>query len=270
MLDLTLIDTWPVDHVAAAAMLPDGTIEAHGDVGRPFQLASITKVLVSVAVHAATEDGTISLDDPAGPPGATVAHLLAHASGLSPDSDATLAGPGERRIYSNRGFEVLGELLLARSGLSAAQWVDEAVAAPLGMTGTRLDGSPANGAVGTADDLIRLAADLLASAPVLLAAPTRDRATSVAFGDLAGVLPGFGPQDPNPWGLGVEVRGAKWPHWTPHNASPATFGHFGRSGTFVWCDPEHRCALVALTDREFGDWAPPLWTALGERVVAAT
>src|SRR5690606_13379198 len=143
----------------------------------------------------------------------------------------------------------------------------EAVAAPLGMAATGLEGSPAHGAVGTATDLAGLAADLLATSPVLVASTTRDRMVAEAFPDLAGVLPGFGQQDPNPWGLGVEVRGHKSPHWTPGEASPRTFAHFGRSGTFVWCDPDARCALVALTDREFDTWAPPLWRALGSRVL---
>jgi CubicO group peptidase (beta-lactamase class C family) len=180
-----------------------------------------------------------------------------------------MAAPGERRIYSNRGFEVLGELLADRSGLTVADWVTEAVARPLGAEGMRLEGSPAHGATCSADDLALLAADLLAPSPRLLAAETRDRAIAVAFPDLGGILPGFGSQDPNPWGLGVEVRGTKSPHWTPPGASPSTFGHFGRTGTFVWCDPVHSCGLVVLTDREFGDWAPQRWRDLGDAVLTA-
>jgi CubicO group peptidase (beta-lactamase class C family) len=267
--DLSMIDDWPVEHAVAVAVLPDGTTASHGDVDRPFRLASVTKVLTALVVHVATEDGTVALDEDVGPPGATVAHLLAHASGLSPDSDEILAPPGERRIYSNRGFEILGEVLVERSGLTAAQWIAEAVANPLGLTSTALEGSPAHGATSTAADLCRVAADLLSPDPTLIASTTRDSLTTVAFPSLAGVLPGFGGQDPNPWGLGVEVRGRKSPHWTPDAASPATFGHFGRSGTFVWCDPDRHVALVVLTDREFGQWAPPLWRALGDEVLAA-
>jgi len=123
---------------------------------------------------------------------------------------------------------------------------------------------------GGAEDHQRVPAGvvLLADEPQL-AATTRDHAVDVAFPTLAGVLPGFGPQDPNPWGLGVEVRGEKRPHWTPDEVSTRTFGHFGRSGTFLWCDPESGCALVVLGDREFGEWAPPLWRSLGTATVAA-
>ena len=68
--------------------------------------ASVTKVLTALAVWVAVEEGTVDWDDPVGPPGSTLAHLLAHASGLAPDRDTVLAPPGTRRIYSNRGFEL--------------------------------------------------------------------------------------------------------------------------------------------------------------------
>ena len=84
-----------------------------------------------------------------------------------------------------------------------------------------------------------------------------------------GVLPGFGGQDPNDWGLGFEVRGAKSPHWTGTVNSPSTYGHFGQSGTMVWVDPEAGVGLVALTDRDFGDWARTAWPELADAVLAA-
>ena len=64
-----------------------------------------------------------------------------------------------------------------------------------------------------------------------------------------GVLPGFGRMEPNDWGLGLELRDGKHPHWTGAHNSPGTFGHFGRSGTFLWVDPERRLALGVLTER---------------------
>ena len=75
------------------------------------------------------------------------------------------------------------------------------------------------------------------------------------FPGLVGVLPGFGRQEPNDWGLGFELRDGKSPHWTGTRNSPGTFGHFGRSGTFLWVDPDARVALGCLTDLDFGDWA---------------
>ena len=62
-------------------------------------------------------------------------------------------------------------------------------------------------------------------------------------------------QRPNDWGLGFEIRDGKSPHWTGETNSAATFGHFGQSGTFLWVDPALQVACVALTDRDFGDWA---------------
>lgn len=266
---LSSITEWPVEDVGAAAILPGGRVLAAGSTTRRFPLASVTKPLVAMAVLVAVEEGSLGLDDPAGPPGATARHLLAHASGLGPDGDEVLAPPATRRIYSNRGFEVLGELLEERTGLSAATYLDDAILAPLGATDTALEGSPAHGAVGTVEDLALLTAELLATEPRVLARSTRDLATTVAWPGLPGVLPGFGPQDANEWGLGFEIRGRKSPHWTPDDASEATFGHFGRSGSVLWVDPLAGAALVVLCSREFGDWAPPRWRALGDRVLAA-
>jgi CubicO group peptidase (beta-lactamase class C family) len=83
------------------------------------------------------------------------------------------------------------------------------------------------------------------------------------------VLPGYGAMSPNPWGLGLELRGSKHPHWTPPEASPDTFGHFGRAGTMLWVDPDAAVACVALSDREFGPWAATAWPKLGSAVLRA-
>jgi CubicO group peptidase (beta-lactamase class C family) len=82
------------------------------------------------------------------------------------------------------------------------------------------------------------------------------------------VLPGYGQQRPNDWGLGFEIRDAKTPHWTGGKNSPRTYGHFGQSGTFIWADPEAKLALVVLTDRDFGEWALPLWPVLADSVIS--
>jgi len=245
----------------------DGVAERHGPTDRPFPLASVTKVLAALAVHVAVEEGTVGLDDPAGPEGSTVRHLLAHASGLPPDGDRTPLGPpGRKRIYSNVGFEVLGEHVAAAAGMAFDRYVHLALVEPLGLGATTIEGSPAHAWTSSVDDL---AAVLLAvTSNRLLAPETVATMTSIAFPDLAGVLPGFGAQDPNPWGLGVEVRGAKSPHWTAPEGSPATWGHFGRTGTFLWWDPDSSLGLIVLTDRDFGPWAAEAWPALASAVLA--
>jgi CubicO group peptidase (beta-lactamase class C family) len=258
------LDDWPCPTVAAAVVDPSGTVTTHGDVTRRFPLASVTKPLVASAVWVALEEEVLDLDQPAGPEGSTVRHLLAHASGLGLDG-VEIARPGRRRIYSNTGFEVLGDTLEAASGMSVATYLAEAVAGPLGMTATSLDGSPAHAATSTVADLARWVGELLR--PALLAPETVALATSVAFPGLDGLVPGYGKQSPNDWGLGVEVRGHKSPHWTAPTNSPATYGHFGRAGTFLWVDPAVDRALVVLTDREFGSWALPLWPEVSAAVL---
>ncbi|MDZ7674011.1 MAG: serine hydrolase domain-containing protein [Acidimicrobiales bacterium] len=257
-------------NAAGAVFAPDGILATHGDTRATFPLASLSKVLAAVTFHLATEEGTISLDDEAGPPGSTVRHLLAHASGLPPDGDPTPLGPpANRRVYSNLGFEVLGSHLEERAGMSYAEYARAALVETLGLTGTELTGSPAHAHRSTVDDVCAVLASVVTHR--LLAAPTVEAMTTPAFADLAGVLPGFGKQDPNPWGLGVEVRGHKDPHWTsPHN-SPRTWGHFGQTGTFVWFDPEagtDGLGLVVLTDRDFGPWAIEAWPPLATAVLA--
>jgi CubicO group peptidase (beta-lactamase class C family) len=263
----TVLD-WPVPHAAAAVVAADGTVLAvAGEQEREFGLASVTKPLVAYAVLIAVEEGAVTWDDPAGPDGSTVRHLAAHASGVSFEDGVVQAKPGVRRIYSNRGFELLADAVAAGAGMPFDEYLHEAVLKPLRMRSTRLEGSPAAGAVSTGADMARFAAEL--QTPTLVSAVTVDEATSVAFPELAGILPGYGRQTPNDWGLGFEIRDGKSPHWTGAHSSPRTYGHFGQSGTFLWVDPEAGVACVVLTDRDFGPWAIEAWPPFTDRVLAA-
>ncbi len=257
---------WPEGSAGAAVVDEDGILAAAGADG-PFPWASVTKLLTALTVLHAVEDGSLSLDDQAGPPGATVRHLLAHTSGLSFDADKVMAEPGLRRIYSNRGIELAAQHLELRGRRPFALEVRERVLEPLHMTGTRLDGSPAHGASGTITDLARLAAELLR--PRWFSAALVAQATTPAYPGTKGLLPGFGRQEPNDWGLGFEVRGQKAPHWTSGHNSPATFGHFGQSGSFLWVDPEHGLACVSAGSNPFGPWAADAWPRLATRVIHA-
>jgi CubicO group peptidase (beta-lactamase class C family) len=261
---LDAVAGWPVGTAAVGVTSAARTLAATGPLDEALPLASVTKLLTALAVLVAVEEETIGLDDPAGPEGSTVAHLLAHASGLGLDG-ARLSSPGRRRIYSNAGFERLSEVVAARSGMPFEAYATEAVLQPLGMTRTTM-GNPAWGSVGTAGDLLVLGRELLA--PTVLSPAMLARASSVAFPGLDGVLPGFGRQTPNDWGLGFELRDGKSPHWTGRRNAPATFGHFGRSGTFLWVDPVAGLACACVTDRDFGPWAAEAWPALSDAVVA--
>jgi CubicO group peptidase (beta-lactamase class C family) len=263
---------WPVGAAAAGVVVapaagPPALVEVAGDLDRPFAWASVTKLLVALAVLVAAEEGTVGLDDPAGPPGSTVRHLLAHASGLGPDSRRPLTGPGRRRIYSNAGYEVLADTVAQHAGMPFTDYLTTGVVLPLAMSGTGLvpGSSPAWGGRGPLRDLLALAAELMA--PRLVAPTTLAEAVSDAFPGLAGVVPGFGRFDPCDWGLGPEIKGAKAPHWTGARNSPATFGHFGQAGGFLWVDPDAGVACAALSDRDFGPWAAAVWPALSDAVL---
>jgi CubicO group peptidase (beta-lactamase class C family) len=260
---LKQVDGWPCEHVAVGVV---GAREAtHGAIGRVFEWASVTKLPSAVAVLVAAEEGIVDLDEPAGPPGATVRHLLAHSSGLPFEQGPPIARPGTRRIYSNYGFDVLAELVAERAKMPFADYF-----ASVWPEGPELRGPAGSGARGDLAALLAVAHELLA--PRRISAETLAEARSVLFPGLLGVLPGFGRQDPNDWGLGLELRDAKSPHWTGSLNSPRTFGHFGRSGTFLWVDPEAGAgsglALGCLTDRDFGGWAAAAWPALSDAVLA--
>ena len=65
------------------------------------------------------------------------------------------------------------------------------------------------------------------------------------------------------------LRDGKSPHWTGTQNSPATFGHFGGSGTFLWVDPALERALVCLTDRDYGPWALAAWPTYADAIIDA-
>ena len=262
---LEQIDGWPAPTAAVAVVTSDGVVARRGPHDVVLRWASVTKLLTAYAALVAAEEGVLDLDEPAGPPGATVRHLLAHASGLPFEGDEPIGRPGERRIYSNTGFDLLGELIAARAEMTFADYLRGAVLDPLDLASVELRGRPSEGLNGPLRDLARFGRELLA--PTLLARETLSEATEVVYPGLVGVLPGIGRQDPNDWGLGFELKDGKRPHWTGSRNSPRTFGHFGRSGTFLWVDPDARCALACLTDLEFDEWALAAWPPLADAVL---
>lgn len=263
---LKAIDGWEAGDAAAGVVRGGAAVGTHGPRDRVYPWASVTKILTGLAVLVAAEEGVVDLDEPAGPPGSTLRHLLAHASGLPFDGDGPpLTVPGRRRIYSNVGIEVAAHHLAERAEMPFAEYLAHAVLVPLGLS-QRLSGSPAHAFRGTLDDLLSLGRELLA--PTLVADETLAEAATVQFPGLVGVLPGFGRVESNDWGLAFELRDAKSPHWTGSRNSARTFGHFGATGTFLWVDPEAGVACGVLTERRFGEWARDAWPALGDAVLA--
>ena len=250
---LSLTASWPVPRGAAAATLPDGSVHTVGDVERRFALASISKMFVGWAVLVAHEEGTLDLDQPAGQPGCTVRHLLAHAGGYGFDGDDPIAKPGQRRTYSNTGIELAASCIEQAAGMPYEQYQREAVLEPLGMGRSSLHGTPAHQFTSTVHDLTLLMREW--ATPRLVSAASRDEFCTPQFPDLAGIIPGLGRFDPCPWGLGCEIRGTKSPHWSGTIASPSAYGHFGGAGTFLLMEPTTGIGIVALTDRRFDDWS---------------
>jgi CubicO group peptidase (beta-lactamase class C family) len=256
----------------AVGLITGNTVESPemaltaGDVGAVKPIASVTKLLSAYAILIAVEEGSIALDTPAGPPGSTIAHLLAHASGLAPNGPRALVAPGTRRIYSSESFRVLGAALANATGLPFATYVREAVLDPLGMAHTTFD-EPGAGSHSNVLDLVALCREFLS--PTLIAASTLATATTAWWPELDGVLPGFGRQEPNPWGLGFELRGDKSPHWMGSAVGPRSFGHFGQRGAFLWVDPVRKVGVVCVCDRPFGPWASEQWPRWNDELARA-
>ncbi len=259
---------WGAGRCGVALLDRDGLVAERGSRDAALPWASVTKLATAWTSLIAVDRGLVALDQPAGPPGSTVRHLLAHASGLA-FADATVVSPPARtRIYSNSGFDSLAAKVEAAAGHPFGVLLRDWLLEPLGMTEARLVGPPSQGLVGTLRDLQALAFELLV--PRLVSAGTASVATTVAFPGLRGMLPGVGLQASLDWGLGPEIRDGKVPHWTGSGNSPRTYGHFGGSGTFAWIDPDAGLALVALTDRTFGAWAIEAWPRLSDAVLQAT
>ena len=262
-----LADAFPVEAFGAAVIDAEG-VHTHGDTLRVQRIASVSKPLAAWATLVAAEEGSVSLDDPVGQEGCTLRHLLAHAGGYPFFGAEPVGKPGAKRIYSNTGFDMIAAHVESSTGMAFADYLGEAVLAPLGMHSTELRGSCAKDVHSNVDDLVRFAQEL--RRPTLLARETYLEAVTPVFPGLDGVLPGLGHMDPCPWGLGVEIRGHKSPHWTSPENSSATFGHFGGIGTFLWVDPVVDVACVLVAEREFDEWGAAHWPGFSTAVLRGT
>lgn len=133
-----------------------------------FDLASVSKQFTAMAIMLLEEDGKLAYDDFIGKyvpelqvyEGVTIRHLLLHTGGLPDYYDiidtsagmptnqdaAELLGkmaksdfpPGERYEYSNAGYDMLGPIVEAASGMRFAEFVQQRIFAPLGMDSSRV------------------------------------------------------------------------------------------------------------------------------------
>ncbi len=286
-----------------------------------FDMASLTKVLATApSVMTLVEDGKIRLQDRVAKfipefvlgGGArdqvTVEELLTHRAGLAPDDPMALYTgtkkeiferkyrqplaypPGARFVYSDVGYEVLGELVERVSGLPLDEFARQRVFLPLGMkeTGFRpLSPSPSSPSQKSSSSL---------SLPLSRIAPT-ERINGVirrgavhdprayALGGVAGHAGLFSTADdvarfcaamlkggggvlspaavasmmrPRFYG-DADLRGLGWDVETHFSSNRGdlfplgSVGHTGWTGTSLWLDPTTDMFVVLLTNRNHPD-----------------
>lgn len=279
-----------------------------------FDLASVTKVVATTAVAMLLyEKGKLRLDEPvaqtlgdfvalapkhqkARREAVTVGMLLAHSSGLpayeklfefattrddlvgAAMTTHLAAGPGERAVYSDVGFILLGELLAKKAGLALDLFARQEIFTPLGMRQTRFKppqdwiaeippteddrrfrrrvvqgevndenahvmGGVAGhaGVFAPANDVARFAECMLQGGrPILKAETVR------LFTRREALPPGT-------------TRALGWD--TPSRPesssgrlfSNVAFGHLGFTGTSLWIDPGRKLSVTLLTNRTWPD-----------------
>ena len=136
-----------------------------------FRLASVTKTFTAVAIFVLIKQGRVKFDEPAskhcpelsmlnGSP--TVRHFLLHQSGMRHTTDAediTIKGPvgrlgtalvsvvreplrfapGTKTLYTSWGYTALGCVIEGASGLSYADFVQQHILEPAGLSATTFD-----------------------------------------------------------------------------------------------------------------------------------
>ena len=280
-----------------------------------FDLASLTKVVATTsAVMLLVEDGRVRLNDPValhipafgryGKERITLRHLLTHVSGLRPDLDlrvpfdgtdeairlaceeVPVAAPGERFIYSDINFFLLGYIVGQVTGLGLDEFLEERVFGPLGMEDTMFLPPPSLGSrIAPTEPCDPLGWPCQTPGAVMLRGIVHDP-TARRMGGVAGhaglfstgddlsifarmVLAGgtwrgtrvFSPltiakmsRPATPPHL-APVRGLGWDIDTGFSANRGelfpigSFGHTGFTGTSLWVDPLTRTYVIFLSNR---------------------
>jgi uncharacterized protein YbbC (DUF1343 family)/CubicO group peptidase (beta-lactamase class C family) len=277
-----------------------------------FDVASLTKpVATATSVMILVEEGKLALSDPvvryipefaAGGgdrPRVTIEHLLTHRAGLPPDDPLELytgtpeeifakkyrqplqSPPGSRFVYSDAGYEVLGEIVRKISGESLDRFAEDHVFRPLGMKDTLFlplsRGMPASriapterrgdrwmrgevhdprayavGGVAGHAGLFSTAADLAKFCQMILDGGSLGKVRILSpLSVEAMTRPRFYGDS--------EVRGLGWDIATGYSRNrgdlfpPGSFGHTGFTGTGLWIDPSSETFLVFLSNRVHPD-----------------
>lgn len=287
-----------------------------------FDLASLTKVVATApTVMALVEDGALRLGDRVanhlpgferhGKEAITVEQLLTHVSGLRPDlpleeefegADEALrrifderleASPGERFIYSDLNFILLGLIVERLSGRTLDLFAGERLFDPIGMRETTF--RPAAGArerIAPTEACTPLGWPCGSPDGVMLRGTVHDP-TARRMGGVAGHAGLFSTADDlarfgamllarggSPDGTGAVLspltiermttpstpptlsvrRGLGWDIDSPYSSprgdlfSPTqSYGHTGFTGTSIWIDTETETVVVLLSNRVHPD-----------------
>ena len=287
-----------------------------------FDCASLTKVVsTSVSIMKLVEQGKVRLNDKVtvylpkfqgGKSDITVRLLLTHFSGLRPDLDLKpawkgyetgiqkalidrpVAAPGERFIYSDINYILLGEIVHVVSGKPLPEFARQNIYQPLGMKETMYqppaelrsriaptehypgDAGPLRGIVhdettkfmggiaghaglfSTARDLSRYAQMLLNGGELggkrILSPLTVRKFTEPGTPADQPILRGLGPDIDSPFSSN---RGELFPI--------GSFGHTGFTGTSMWMDPSTK-TYVILMSNSVHPFRRPANTALRARI----
>ena len=229
-------DAWGAGRAGVALLDRAGLVAERGsrDVALPW--ASVTKVVSALTVLVAVDRGLVGLDDPAGPPGSTLRHLLAHASGLAFDDTSVISAPARTRIYSNSGFDEAAAVVERAAGTPFAELLKASVLGPIGMSGASLQGRPSEGLRGRSTTSRR--------SPSSCSCHGRSRRRWLRWGrrsrfrGCVACCPGSASRIRSTGASGSRSGARRRPIGPAPGNSPRTFGHFGGSGTFLWVDPE--------------------------------
>ena len=296
-----------------------------------FDLASLTKVVATTTgVMKLVEEGRIRLNDPVaqfvpdfgryGKSGITIRHLLTHTSGLRPDLELEVefhgadeaihraidevpeAPPGERFVYSDINFFLLGDIVRRVSGERLDRYAQAQIFDPLGMKETSFlppeswrpriaptEACPTlawpcggadvpflrgivhdptsrrmDGVAGHAG-LFSTAADLSRFCRMLLGGGRLGAARILSAATVARMTAPSTPAEMR------AVRGLGWDIDSPYSSNRGelfpigSYGHTGFTGTSLWLDPGSKSYVIFLSNRVHPDGMGDV-TALRARV----
>lgn len=301
-------------------------------LGNIFDLASLTKVIATTsAIMTLYDKGKIKLDDSIGKyipefmdekltdsktrELVTIKHLLTHTSGLPPfklfykiDGDHSSridsvyktkldSQPGEKMVYSDIGFILLGKIVERVSEKPLNQFVEDEIFIPLGMIDTyynpsemklkriipteysEMEGGFVRGYVhdenalslggiaghaglfSTADDLA-IFSQMMLNGGIYHEEKIFDAETIDLF--------------TQPYNLNKNIRCLGWdsPSGTSSGGvylSDSSYGHTGFTGTSLWIDPENEIFVILLTNavHPHREWKNPKYYDWRQRIHSA-